>query len=149
MIDENRFKHSLAVAHKMVNIGKNYGLDKSDLDNLFLLGMVHDIGYEFGNNINHAYFGGNLLMKNGYYHWSEVAHHGDPLYVHDSLYLHILNAADMQIDSKGQDVGYEGRLDDISARYGVEHEVYKNAKLMIERIIKKDAVIRDVINKYF
>lgn len=137
MIDENRLKHSLAVAHKMVEIGKNYGFDKSDLDDLFLLGMVHDIGYEFGSNINHAYLGGNLLMKNGYHHWSEVSHHGDPLCIHNSLYLHILNAADMQIDSKGQDVGYEGRLGDIATRYGVESEVYKTAKLMVEKLTKE------------
>lgn len=50
MIEENRLKHSLAVARKMVDIGKNYGLDKGGLDDLFLLGLVHDIGYEFGTN---------------------------------------------------------------------------------------------------
>jgi hypothetical protein len=32
----------------------------------------------------------------------------------------------MQVDSRGNDVGYEGRLKDIKERYGEDSIVYKN-----------------------
>lgn len=51
---------------------------------------------------------------------------------YDSLYLNILNQADMQIDKCGNDVGYEERLKDIGSRYGFESDVYKKCKNMIE-----------------
>ena len=46
-MDEDRLNHSLAVANKMVEIGKNLNLEESDLQDLFVLGYNHDIGYEF------------------------------------------------------------------------------------------------------
>ena len=53
-MDESRLKHSLAVARKMVEIGREYNLNDSELQDLFVLGFNHDIGYEYGNNSNHA-----------------------------------------------------------------------------------------------
>jgi len=49
-MDEDRLNHSIAVARKMVEIGKNYNLKKEQLQELFVLGYNHDIGYEYGNN---------------------------------------------------------------------------------------------------
>ena len=57
-MDENRLKHSLAVARKMVTIGKEYKLNNNELQDLFVLGFNHDIGYEYGNNSNHGRIGG-------------------------------------------------------------------------------------------
>lgn len=47
-MDENRVKHSLEVAKKMIKIGKINGLGDNDIKNLFMLGYLHDIGYMFG-----------------------------------------------------------------------------------------------------
>ena len=60
-MDEDRLKHSIAVARKMVEIGKNKQLPKEQLQELFVLGYNHDIGYEFGNHSNHEEVGGNIL----------------------------------------------------------------------------------------
>ncbi len=49
MIDNNRLNHSLAVSRKMIEIGKEYNLDDNALQDLFVLGFNHDIGYENGN----------------------------------------------------------------------------------------------------
>ena len=76
-MDENRLKHSIAVARKMVEIGKNYNLTDKQLKELFILGYNHDIGYEFGNNENHRIIGGNILKKSNYKYWKEVFYHGE------------------------------------------------------------------------
>ena len=57
MIDNYKLKHSLAVARKMVEIGKEYNLNDDKLQDLFVLGFNHDIGYEYENNSNHAHIG--------------------------------------------------------------------------------------------
>ena len=62
----NRLKHSLAVARKMVEIGKSKGLAEEELKDLFMLGYNHDIGYEFGTNENHNVIGANILKQNNY-----------------------------------------------------------------------------------
>ena len=52
-MDNDRLKHSYAVANKMIELGKEKSLSEIELQELFLLGYLHDIGYEFGTNENH------------------------------------------------------------------------------------------------
>ena len=51
MVDNDRLNHSLAVARKMVDIGKVYNLNDDELKDLYVLGFNHDIGYEYENNL--------------------------------------------------------------------------------------------------
>ena len=134
MIDQDRLNYSIAVARKMVEIGKKYNLDDEQLQELFLLGYNHDIGYEFGNNENHRIIGGNILKQSNYKYWQEVYYHGEIECEYSSLYLDILNKADMQIDKFGNDVGYVKRLEDIKNRYGKESNIYKKAEKLIDNI---------------
>lgn len=134
-IDSDRLKHSLAVARKMVEIGKNKKLTEKELQELFVLGYNHDIGYEFSNNgINHNIIGGTILKNSGYKHWKGVYYHGEVNEKYNSLYLTILNKADMQIDKYGNDVGYDKRLQDIKNRYGEKSIVYINAEELIKKL---------------
>lgn len=132
MIDEDRLSHSIAVARKMVEIGRKYNFNEEQLQELFVLGYNHDIGYEFGNNENHRIIGGNILKLNNYKYWQEVYFHGEISSKYSSMYLDILNQADMQIDKYGNDVGYEKRLNDIKARYGEDSNIYKKAEILID-----------------
>ena len=136
-MDFDRLKYSLAVARKMVEIGKNKGLTETELQELFILGYNHDIGYEFGTNENHGAIGGNILNKSNYKYWKEVFYHGETDIEYHSLYLDILNMADMQIDKFGNDVGYTKRLEDIENRYGADSKQYIKAQKLIE-ILKKN-----------
>ena len=52
-MDNDRLKHNYAVANKMIELGKEKSLSEIELQELFLLGYLHDIGYEFGTNENH------------------------------------------------------------------------------------------------
>lgn len=136
-MDENRIKHSLEVANKMMKIGKEKNLSDKQLRELFVLGINHDIGYEFGNNENHNLIGSQIMQENGYKYWKEIHYHGKIQNEYSSLYLDILNSADMQIDRYGKDVGYDKRLEDIKNRYGKESFVYKEALMIIEKLKEK------------
>lgn len=137
-MDNDRLKHSLSVARKMVEIGKELHLSNDELQDLFLLGYNHDIGYEFTENgINHNIIGGNILKENGYIYWQEVYNHGEPNSDYNSNYLNILNKADMQIDKYGNDVGFDKRLEDIKNRYGIDSVEYKKSEQIIQSIRKE------------
>ena len=125
MFDKDRLNHSIAVANKMIEIGKSFKLEENDLRELFVLGYNHDIGYEFcTDNLKHNIIGGGILKNNGYKYWKEVYYHGNPDAEYKSLFLKILNMADMKIDKYGNDVGYEKRLEDIKSRYGKNSKPY-------------------------
>lgn len=134
-MDEDRLKHSYAVAKKMIEIGKDLNLSDEELEDLFILGFNHDIAYEFTENgKNHNIIGGEILKRNNYKYWKEIYYHGKITDEHDSLYLKILNMADMQINKYGEDVGYTKRLKDIETRYGKDSDVYKCCKNLIDYI---------------
>ena len=101
-----------------------YNLKDTELQDLFVLGFNHDIGYEYGNNSTHEYIGGEILKRNNYKYWKEIYYHGDTNTKYTSLFLTILNKADMQIDRNGNDVGYDKRLEDIKSRYGENSTTY-------------------------
>ncbi|MBR2833983.1 MAG: HDIG domain-containing protein [Bacilli bacterium] len=134
-MDNDRLKHSYAVAKKMMEIAKEYNLSEEDIMNCFLIGLNHDIGYEFASNgLNHNKLGGQILRNNGFKYWQEVYYHGDIDCTYDSIFLDILNKADMQIDKCGNDVGYDKRLEDIKDRYGKDSITYKNCVILIESL---------------
>ena len=133
-MDDDRLKHSYAVACKMIELGKERKLSDESLEELFMLGFIHDIGYQFGNNENHNMLGGNLLKENNYKYWKEVYYHGVPNSEYKSLYLDILNTADMMIDKFGNDVGFDKRLEDIKNRYGEDSIQYNNCVKIINEL---------------
>ena len=48
-MDDDKLKHSYVVACKMIELGKERKLSDESLEELFMLGFIHDIGYQFGN----------------------------------------------------------------------------------------------------
>ena len=136
-MDNDRLKHSYAVACKMVELGKERKLSEEKLRELFMLGYVHDIGYQFGENNNHNILGGNVLKDSGYKYWKEVYYHGIPNSEYKSLFLNILNTADMMIDKYGNDVGFDKRLEDIKNRYGEDSIQYNNSVKMVNELMKR------------
>lgn len=134
-MDNDRLKHSISVARKMVEIAKNKNLTNEEINNCFLIGFNHDIGYEFTKNgENHNYIGGQILKETGFKYWKEIYYHGEIDIKYSSLYLDILNQADMQIDKHGNDVGYDKRLEDIKKRYGEESKVYSKCLKLVNEI---------------
>lgn len=138
-MDEDRIKHSISVARKMVEIAKIKQLSDEEIKNCFIIGYLHDIGYEFTENgIDHNIIGGEILKNNNFKYWKEIYYHGETDIEYESLYLDILNQADMQVDKYGNDVGYDERLNDIKKRYGGNSKVYKKCCELINRIRNKN-----------
>jgi len=122
----------------MVQIGKNKNFTETELQELFVLGYNHDIGYEIVEDVlKHNIVGGEMLKNSGYKFWREVYYHGEINIDYSSLYLDILNQADMQIDKFGNDVGYDKRLEDIKSRYGENAINYIKCKKIVEEIRNK------------
>lgn len=146
-ITSNRIKHMLGVAKRCHELGQEYGLDENRCQELFVLGLVHDVGYEFTNDgepTKHAEIGGAILKRLGFNLSDEVAQHGD--IVTQSLELFILNCADMTVNSSGERVTMEERLEKILGNYGSHSIQYKNAKSMTELLRKQEEQYKCMTN---
>lgn len=135
-ISVDRMKHSLAVAKKMKEMvaadSKKYGCLPDDA---FVLGMLHDIGYEFSTEqIEHAKKGGLVLKRQGYRYWKEVYYHGISQDEYDSLILRLLNYVDMITGPTGEYMSIQARIDDIVKRYGKHSWQEKEAIELAKKI---------------
>jgi hypothetical protein len=133
MFSSNRALHSLTVANKMYEVALEKTNNEYYAKEMFNLGWLHDIGYQFTeNNREHAHVGGEFLKSQGYKYWVEIYEHG--VYKPDMNYSYewfLLNSIDMQTDSKGNYIGYDGRLKDIGSRYFFNSDEYNNAEALI------------------
>ena len=128
MIAENKIKHSRAVAELMYSLAS-----EEKKEQMYILGLLHDVGYMFGHN-NHNKNGGNLLKESGYQYWQEVFYHGDCQPPYSSYELDLRNYADMPIGPDGTHIGFAKRLEDIEIRYGTDSKEYQNASTNIKRL---------------
>lgn len=117
-ISDDRMMHILSVARQSYQIAKNkYQLNEEDCRKAFMIGFLHDVGYEFSEtNLEHPEKGTELIRETLGVELPEIAKHGDPD-AEQTLFLSILNEADMTVDSKGNVVSVEERLQDIVSRY--------------------------------
>ncbi len=116
----DRLKHSLSVARKMralaIEDPQKYPVDPNEA---YVLGLVHDIGYDFSDEQKeHAHKGGELLEAQGYKYWKEVYYHGVCQTEYDSVMLRLLNYVDMITGPTGEYVTIRERIEDIAQRYG-------------------------------
>lgn len=130
-LSQNKCLHSKSVADYMYEYADGPLDYKEDM---YLLGLIHDIGYIQGKAEGHAKYGGNILHRAGYKYWREVYYHGNVGMDYSSKELDLLNSADLQIDYMGKRIGYDERLSDIKRRYGEESKQYKNAFQLMERL---------------
>jgi len=136
MITEKRWKHILGVARKAKEFALKMQPDNEKYaEDMFLLGLLHDLGYEFSETGNdHSSIGGEILKRAGYKYWNEVANHG---YSENSLItdeLFILNCADMSVSAEGENCTMAERLENICRRYGINSSAYQKACLEIENL---------------
>ena len=117
-ISNDRMQHILSVARQCYQIAKNkYHLSEDECRKAFIIGFLHDVGYEFSeNNLERPTKGKELIQETLGVELLEIQEHGNPD-AEQTLFLSILNEADMTVDSKGNVVSVEDRLIDIKNRY--------------------------------
>lgn len=139
-ISEDRLHHIIGVARKAYQLAKSMDCDEDFARKMFMVGWVHDVGYEFSKEqAEHPGISSEMLHQlvcsNKIYDTSvssktthAIQHHGR--YSDDAvsnLAWKIINLADMQIDSKGNEVDAMDRLADIKERYGEHSDQYLTA----------------------
>lgn len=136
MISENRWQHILGVARKAKMLAEKLKTnDTQYAEDMFLLGIMHDLGYEFmESNASHAAVGGEILKRNNYQYWQEVSLHGDETVENMSDELFILNCADMSTGPNGEDFTFDERLKEIAQRFGEDADAYKKCVIEVEKL---------------
>ncbi len=105
---------------------------------MFLLGVMHDIGYEFVEHVaDHAYVGGEILKQSNYQYWQEISQHGNIAVENMSDELFILNCADMTTGPNGEDFTFEERIEEIANCCEYSSMPHKKCITEVKRL-KKD-----------
>ena len=134
-ISDDRLKHSIGVARKLYSMAIQRGWSQQRAEEAFVMGLLHDVGYEFVDyQPNHAYYGGNILNRCGYKFANEIARHGKNQTDYRSEELEMLNTADFLVSAKGEEVTAEERLRDIALRYGADSTQYKEAVILAKSL---------------
>lgn len=135
-MEKNRITHSLSVANKMREIALEIDPENTEYSqDMFILGVVHDIGYKFSDDkLKHAEVGGLILKNNNYKYWKEVYYHGKSDQKYNSQELRILNTADLSVDHTGKYVSVIERLNDIKNRHGEFSFQYLNSCKLAEEL---------------
>lgn len=136
MISESRWRHILGVARKAKILADKLKLNNVQYaEDMFLLGIMHDLGYEFiESNASHAAIGGEILKRSGYQYWQEVTQHGDETVDDMTDELFILNCADMSTGPNGEDFTFDERLKEIAQRFGKDADAYKKCVVEVEKL---------------
>ena len=136
MITFDRWQHILGVARKAKILALRLrSNDEKFAEDMFLLGVMHDLGYEFNEgNASHGAIGGEILKRNHYKYWQEVALHGDETVADMSDELFLLNVADMTTGPKGEDFSFEERLEEIADRFGKDSHAYQKCVTEVEKL---------------
>lgn len=130
-ITENRLKHSLAVARRCYELTQAKEYPEDYCRQMFLMGYVHDIGYEFcQDRSEHPKIAADILRSLTYVPTKmdiAIREHGTfPTAL--SFEWRILNEADMTVSSDGRVISAEERLAEIGEKYGFQSETYEKAR---------------------
>lgn len=129
----------IGVARKCELLAKEKGLSVAEQNACFVMGLLHDIGYERGGEItNHPEESYKMVVgaiQNGHNILPAIRNHGRK-YENLTVFDEILNEADLTIDYKGDEVTMVERLEGICEKHGENSEHYKHAKMQIGALRK-------------
>lgn len=132
-LTHDRLAHMNATANRAYEIATTvFGKSENKARQLYVLGLLHDVGYAFDPD-NHAHAGGNVLISLGV-EIDAVYDHGDPTVGFMDDELLIVNVADMTTSPTGAPMRMEDRLNDIGDRYGADSPQLACARAVADRI---------------
>lgn len=141
LLNNNRLAHSIGVANFLYTYGLTHNYSAKDTQNLYLMGLLHDIGYlDNPSGANHAAKGSDILRRNGFHQkfTNCIRFHGKvPEKQPISKNQKLLWLGDLCINHRGDFVGYHTRFQSISLRYKSDDRRYQNVKRIID-ILEKE-----------
>jgi predicted hydrolase (HD superfamily) len=136
-ISEDRLHHILAVARKCYEVAKRRNHDEDFCRRMFMIGWLHDVGYEFSQEPeDHPDVSFEMMMSlTGKEGKNDTAFKLAADAVKDHVMYTdqkseewiILNIADLSVDLCGNDIEITDRLEDMKKRFGEESKQYKAA----------------------
>ena len=133
----NRYLHCYNVGKKMQDYSLNVlKWSKEKSNEMFILGNLHDIGYEFDSE-NDGLVLSELLEKEGYKYYREIRYHAELQREYQSEEMDLLYFADLTVDGTGNWVSYDERLEDLINRYGKESKTVKDTIEIINYLKEK------------
>lgn len=141
--DENfpigRYKHCYRVGKKMYDYAlNNLHWSKEKAQEMFVLGNLHDIGYEFdGDSFRDGWILSERLKESNYKYFNEVRFHAKLQKEYMSNEMDLLYFADLTVDGIGNYVTFDERMEDLINRYGKDSEVVKDSYDIIEYLKEK------------
>ena len=122
-INRNKKMHMFGVAEFMYNEALKYGLKP---DEMYVLGLLHDVGYIYDGWKDHEKNGQKLMERLGFKDAEAIGLHGvditeDTVLSKEAM---LLIAADSCVDYEGNIGSYVSRRADIEARYDISDRDY-------------------------
>jgi putative nucleotidyltransferase with HDIG domain len=159
-INKYKMAHCIGVAEYMRENAPKYGLDA---DAMYVLGLLHDIGYLSGRR-GHEQAGEEILEKIGLNETTlyAVANHGKNLYEVEAQFqskggvgllaqrpeLVLMCEADMSVNAQGFRVGFDKRLEDIAGRYGDSGIEYATASATVSFVKEQLEKMSPIVEVY-
>lgn len=159
-INKYKMAHCIGVAEYMRENAPKYGLDA---DTMYVIGLLHDIGYLSGRR-GHEQAGEEILRKLGISDdiLFAVASHGKNLYEVESEFqtnggvsllaqcpeLILMCEADMSVNAQGYRVGFDKRLEDIADRYGDNGIEYSTASATVRFVREQSEKLSPIVEVY-
>lgn len=136
VLTDQRLSHMHGVAEYMYKHAQDYGLDP---DEMYVLGLLHDIGY-IRNPEDPAEAGAEILGESGYRNAYTILCQNKKLTDDDAdnLKLQLLIEADLKTDVNGKETDYSKKLESIAELYGKDSSQYNISSSNIEYL--KDLV---------
>lgn len=132
-LSKNKILHSMGVANFLYSYAISHDWDKETAENLYITGLLHDIGYlDNPTGENHAEKGATILERNGYAseYCNIIRNHGK-ITDEISQEQRLLWLADLCIDNTGNYIGYEARYASICERYNANDTRLLNIQTVI------------------
>lgn len=139
VLTKERIKHCAGVASFIYDYGNKHGFSKMEIEELYVVGLLHDIGYL--NNkagIQHGKAGADLCRDLGLKEqYCELIENHGVFSENASATQKLFWLADMCIDRDGKFEGYEKRYRSICKRFG-EHDYRAVEADKIMRVLRKE-----------
>ena len=132
----SRMLHCHNVGLRMYSYAKQrWGWPQDRCDDMYILGMMHDIGYELNPDpYEHDEAMAKALGHAGYKYIEEIRHHSFLQTDYDTPEMQLLYFGDSTVDGKGRWCTFEERLKDVEERHGKGSAVYQDTLAIIEHL---------------